>query len=76
MPRVLQRMPDGPPKLITHFNKATKGRLMRAYAMADCDVTSLDDFAALVRTTGADVEFSLPTGVGKPWTMDIIVGNP
>ncbi|MFM7187724.1 MAG: YaaA family protein, partial [Armatimonadota bacterium] len=29
VPRVLQRMPDGPPKLITHFNKATKGRLMR-----------------------------------------------
>jgi uncharacterized protein len=76
VPRVLQRMADGPPKLITHFNKATKGRLMRAYAMADCDVTSLDDFAALIRTTGADADLIPPTGSGKPWTMDIIVGNP
>lgn len=76
VPRVLQRMPDGPPKLITHFNKATKGRLMRAYAMADFDVTSLDDFAALVRTTGADADLIPPTGAGKPWTMDIIVGTP
>jgi len=76
VPRVLQRMPGGPPKLITHFNKATKGRLMRVYAMADCDVTSLDDFAALVRTTGADADLIPPSAVGKPWTMDIIVGNP
>ena len=76
VPRVLQRMPDGPPKLITHFNKATKGRLMRAYAISDSDVTSLDDFAALVRTTGADADLIPPTGAGKPWTMDIIVGAP
>lgn len=76
VPRVLQRMPDGPPKLITHFNKATKGRLMRAYAISDRDVTSLDDFAALVRTTGADADLIPPTGAGKPWTMDIIVGAP
>lgn len=76
VPRVLQRMPDGPPKLITHFNKATKGRLMRAYAISDSDVTSLDEFAALVRTTGADADLIPPIGAGKPWTMDIIVGAP
>lgn len=76
VPRVLQRMPDGPPKLITHFNKATKGRLMRAYALADYPVESLDAFAELVRTTGADAELLPPIGAGKPWTMDIIVGTP
>jgi cytoplasmic iron level regulating protein YaaA (DUF328/UPF0246 family) len=76
VPRVLQRMPDGPPKLITHFNKATKGRLMRAYAISDRDVTSLDEFASLVRTTGADADLIPPAGAGKPWTMDIIVGAP
>ena len=76
VPRVLQRMPDGPPKLITHFNKATKGRLMRAYALADYQIDSLEAFAELVRTTGADAELILPVGAGKPWTMDIIVGSP
>jgi len=76
VPRVLQRMPDGPPKLITHFNKATKGRLMRAYALAEYPVESLDAFAELVRTTGADAELMPPVGAGKPWTMDIIVGSP
>jgi len=74
VPRVLQRMPDGPPKLITHFNKATKGRLMRAYALAEYPIESLDAFAELVRTTGADAELMPPVGAGKPWTMDIIVG--
>ncbi|MFM7186434.1 MAG: peroxide stress protein YaaA, partial [Armatimonadota bacterium] len=76
VPRVLQRMPDGPPKLITHFNKATKGRLMRAYALSHDDVKSLEDFAALVRTTGADADLIPPTAAEKPWTMDIIVGAP
>jgi len=76
VPRVLQRMPDGPPKLITHFNKATKGRLMRAYALADYQIDSLEAFAELVRTTGADADLIPPAGAGKPWTMDIIVGSP
>jgi cytoplasmic iron level regulating protein YaaA (DUF328/UPF0246 family) len=76
VPRVLQRMPDGPPKLITHFNKATKGRLMRAYALAVSPIESLDAFAELVRTTGADADLIPPAGAGKPWTMDIIVGSP
>ena len=76
VPRVLQRMPDGPPKLITHFNKATKGRLMRAFAVSDTQVQTLDDFVALVRMTGADAELFPPAGTGKPWTMDIIVGAP
>ena len=76
VPRVLQRMPDGPPKLITHFNKATKGRLMRAYALAEYPIESLVAFAELVRTTGADAVLIPPVGAGKPWTMDIIVGAP
>jgi hypothetical protein len=76
VPRVLQRMPNGPPKLITHFNKATKGRLMRAYALAEYPIESLDAFAELVRTTGADADLIPPAGAGKPWTMDIIVGSP
>jgi septal ring factor EnvC (AmiA/AmiB activator) len=29
---VLQKMASGPPKVVTHFNKATKGRLVRALA--------------------------------------------
>ena len=76
VPRVLQRMPNGPPKLITHFNKATKGRLMRVYALAEYPIESLDAFAGLVRTTGADADWIPPAGAGKPWTMDIIVGSP
>ena len=34
VPRVLQRVPKGPPKVVTHSNKATKGRIVRAIATA------------------------------------------
>ena len=76
VPRVLQRMPDGPPKLITHFNKATKGRLMRAFALASHSFDSLDAFAELFRTTGSAADLLPRAGAGKPWTWANIVRSP
>ena len=49
---------------------------MRAYALAEYPIESLDAFAELVRTTGADADLIPPAGAGKPWMMDIIVGSP
>ena len=70
--RVLQRMPSGPPKVVTHFNKATKGRLLRAIALAPQMVTSADDVAQVAAGLGADVQW----GIGKNASvLDVIVEN-
>ncbi|WP_395137645.1 YaaA family protein [Armatimonas sp.] len=71
--RVLQKMPLGPPKLITHFNKATKGRILRAVAQHPGKLRTLDDLAQLIATLGADVILIPPTRTGQPQQLDIIV---
>lgn len=53
--RVLQRVPTGPPKVVTHSNKATKGRIVRAMATAPRLVQSVDQLAELVAGMAVDV---------------------
>lgn len=70
--RVLQKMPSGPPKLITHFNKATKGRIVRAIAVQRKTLRTPSELAQLVTALGAEV-----TVVGSerkgPQQLDIVV---
>ena len=73
VPRVLQKMPSGPPKLITHFNKATKGRIVRAVAQYRGKLKDVRDFAELVAKQGADVILLPPTRSGQPNQLDIVV---
>lgn len=75
VPRILQKMPIGPPKLITHFNKATKGRIIRALAMADNPVETLDQFLSVIALMGADVDVTLPTRAGGFIQVDILVSS-
>lgn len=72
VPRVLQKMPSGPPKLLTHFNKATKGQLVRAVAQYRGQVRTPQDFAQLVAKQGMEVSLAPPTQPGKPYQMDIV----
>ena len=72
VPRVLQKMPSGPPKLLTHFNKATKGRLVRAMAQYKGQMRSPQDFAQLVAKQGMDVTLTPPVRSGQAYQMDIV----
>lgn len=75
VPRILQKMPIGPPKLITHFNKATKGRIVRALALADKPVETLDQFLGVIALMGADVDVTLPMRAGGFVQVDILVSS-
>lgn len=56
IPKILQKMPSGPPKVVSHFNKATKGRITRAYAQSAKSISTIDQFATLVASLGHDVD--------------------
>ena len=73
VPKILQRMPSGPPKVVSHHNKATKGRILRAMAQAKGTVKGIDEFANVVASLGADVVVRKPTRVGGPLTLEVVV---
>lgn len=54
--RVLHERPDGQRKVVSHFNKATKGRLVRALLLDGPEPTSVDELAAALRDLGWTVE--------------------
>lgn len=70
--RVLQQRPDGSRVVVSHHNKATKGRLVRALAERGATPKSVPALASLIGDLGLETE--LHEGrVGKPWTMDVVV---
>lgn len=73
--RVLhERIVDGTPRrsVVSHFNKATKGRLVRALAEAHAAPGSVDDLLAALRDLGYTVE-ERPVAAGRPRQVDVIV---
>jgi cytoplasmic iron level regulating protein YaaA (DUF328/UPF0246 family) len=70
VPRVLQRMKSGPPKVVTHSNKATKGRILRAIAVAPRQVNTAEEFAELVAGLAVDVGLRRSSG---PAIVDVVV---
>lgn len=73
--RVLQKMPAGPPKLITHFNKATKGRIVRAVALEQAELRAPEELAERIATLGAEVRVLAPGNDGSH-RLDILVESP
>ena len=64
---------NGKRSVVSHANKASKGRLIRALASkgkAPADPVQLADCC---QRAGFHVELAEPTKSGKPWTMDIVV---
>lgn len=60
-------------KVVSHFNKATKGRIVRSLLSAG---VAPKDPAALVealRDLGYVVEVEVPKGAGKAWMLDVLV---
>jgi cytoplasmic iron level regulating protein YaaA (DUF328/UPF0246 family) len=59
--RVVSRRPDGRLAVVSHFNKATKGRLARLVAAAPRGVGSLRSVLRLARNAGLVIEQTGPT---------------
>jgi cytoplasmic iron level regulating protein YaaA (DUF328/UPF0246 family) len=73
VPRIMQKMPKGAPKVVSHSNKATKGRLVRSLAQSTKSVTSVEQLATLAAQVALDVKVVKPTKAGVPWGLDVIV---
>ncbi|MGW7519167.1 peroxide stress protein YaaA [Streptomyces sp. NPDC054796] len=74
--RVLQsKTVDGVEKrsVVSHFNKATKGRIVRALLEAGADPASPAELTDALRDLGHTVEPALPAKAGRPTGLDVIV---
>ena len=70
VPRILQKMPSGPPKVVSHHNKAWKGRIVRGFATAPKAATTIDSLVEMIAGLGADVTV-VP---GAHTRLDVVVG--
>ena len=73
VPRIMQHMPKGAPKVVSHSNKASKGRIVRALAESQKSISSVDELAKIVAKISRDVQVIKPKKGGLPWGLDVIV---
>ncbi|KUJ37234.1 hypothetical protein ACZ90_69960 [Streptomyces albus subsp. albus] len=74
--RVLQsKIVDGVEKrsVVSHFNKATKGRLVRDLLTAGAVPAGPEELVGVVRELGYTVEATAPAKRGAPWALDVVV---
>jgi cytoplasmic iron level regulating protein YaaA (DUF328/UPF0246 family) len=73
--RVLhERVVDGVPRrsVVSHFNKATKGRLVRGLAAAGARPASVDELVTVLRDLGYAIE-ERPVPKDRPRQLDVVV---
>ncbi|CAB4330767.1 MAG: peroxide stress protein YaaA [Actinobacteria bacterium] len=58
VPKIWQKMPSGPPKIVTHHNKATKGRIVRELVATRKRLDTAEVVAEVIASLGADVDIS------------------
>ena len=73
VPRIMQHMPKGAPKVVSHSNKSSKGRIVRALAESPKSISSVDELAKIVAKVSRDVQVIKPKKTGIPWGLDVIV---
>ncbi|MGC0416583.1 peroxide stress protein YaaA [Embleya sp. AB8] len=74
--RVLhERIVDGVAKrsVVSHFNKATKGRVTRDLLVSGAEPRNPAELADALRELGWTVETAEPKQGGTPWALDIVV---
>lgn len=71
--RVLQQMPDGSRKVVSHFNKATKGRLLRHWLETAPDPRAAEDLADACASMGVVVELGEKPRAGSARRLDVVV---
>ncbi|MFE7541901.1 peroxide stress protein YaaA [Streptomyces platensis] len=59
--------------VVSHFNKATKGRLVRDLLSVGLDPAGPAELVAALRELGYAVEAQAPAKDGKAWAVDVIV---
>jgi len=72
---VLQLMPDGSRKVVSHFNKATKGRLVRQWMVDGSDPRDADDLADACEKAGVIAELGPKPAKGLARKLDVIVSD-
>ena len=59
--------------VVSHFNKATKGRLVRSLLAAGAAPTTPTALVGTLRELGYTVEVATPGGSGRAWALDVVV---
>ncbi|MEU9165735.1 peroxide stress protein YaaA [Streptomyces sp. NPDC048424] len=59
--------------VVSHFNKATKGRLVRDLLLAGAAPASPAELVTALRDLGYVVEAEPPAKPGKAWSLDVVV---
>ncbi|MFD7390641.1 peroxide stress protein YaaA [Streptomyces sp. NPDC059852] len=60
-------------KVVSHFNKATKGRIVRSLLTEGAAPKDPAELVGALRDLGYEVEAEAPAGAGKPWALDVLV---
>ncbi|MYY06587.1 peroxide stress protein YaaA [Streptomyces sp. ATexAB-D23] len=59
--------------VVSHFNKATKGRMVRDLLLAGARPAGPAELMGVLRDLGYVVEGEAPTRAGRPWQLDVVV---
>ncbi|MDA5285917.1 peroxide stress protein YaaA [Streptomyces sp. NPDC054904] len=59
--------------VVSHFNKATKGRLVRDLLLAGAAPADPAELVTALRDLGYAVEAEAPAKAGKAWSLDVVV---
>ncbi|MFF7384021.1 peroxide stress protein YaaA [Streptomyces griseoluteus] len=62
-------------KVVSHFNKATKGRIVRSLLTGGAAPKDPAELVVALRDLGYEVEASAPEKAGKPWALDVLVDD-
>ncbi|MFC8196139.1 peroxide stress protein YaaA [Streptomyces sp. NPDC060006] len=60
-------------KVVSHFNKATKGRIVRSLMESGSVPSKPAELVEALRDLGYVVEAAPPVGTGKAWMLDVLV---
>ncbi|MCO6734715.1 hypothetical protein KQH28_30495, partial [Streptomyces sp. EL9] len=62
-------------KVVSHFNKATKGRIVRSLLASASAPEGPAELVEALRDLGYEVEAQAPAKTGKPWSLDVLVAE-
>lgn len=60
-------------KVVSHFNKATKGRMVRSLLSAGMSPKGPAELVEALRELGYVVEAQTPAKAGQAWALDVLV---
>jgi cytoplasmic iron level regulating protein YaaA (DUF328/UPF0246 family) len=62
-------------KVVSHFNKATKGRIVRSLLAAGAAPADPAELVEALRDLGYEVEVQAPARAGTAWALDVLVNE-